>query len=115
MPTKIDSTNAPKLIKQLLESSWALTSIDPEGPSIRQFERIHDDHDGTFQGSIGVTRAVDGDMYVWTETSPQILSNWLRFRSGTGGGRSLRTHNALRILAEAIRLDALEDPHTPID
>lgn len=107
---KIDSTNAPAIIKQLLESHWALTSID--GPN-EQFERLHDDHDGTYQGMIGVMRSIDGDMYVWTSTNPQAMSDWLRFRTFGGGGRSLRTHNALRILAEAIRLDAIEDPHEP--
>lgn len=107
---KIDSTNAPAIIKQLLESSWALPSID-DG---QQHERVHDDHDGTYSGILGVMRSdVDGDMYVWTYSDPHRAGDWLRFRTAAGGGASLRTHNALRILAEAIRLDAIDNPRRP--
>jgi hypothetical protein len=109
--------NAGKVIQTLLEGFWALPTVDNG-----TFERLHDDHDGTYEGTIGVTRAIDGDMHVWINSRAGLVvesnklgkvnSDWLRFRSAAGGGRSLRTHNALRILAEAIRLDAIEDPHT---
>ena len=99
--------NPQLAVQTLLEDSWALISID-DG---RVYTRLHDDHDGSKEGKIGVIRGVDGDMHVFTETTGKIGEQWLRFRTSVGGGRSLRTHNALRILAEAIRLDALEDPH----
>ncbi len=88
-------------VKSLLESYWPLSTVD-EG----YFGRVHDDNDGDHAQKLSVTRGPDGDMYVWIEDS-----RWLRFRTHGGGGRSMRTHNALRILAEAMRLDALEDPN----
>jgi len=95
-------------IQTVLEGSWALTTVDTG----EVFKRLHDDHDGSMEGKIGVLRShVDGDMYIFTETTGKIGEQWLRFRTSGGGGRSLRTHNALRILAEAIRLDAIQDPH----
>lgn len=98
------NADARLAIKTVLEGSWALTTVD--GGKI--FKRLHDDHDGSKQGKVGVLRGMDGDMYVFTDTQ---TGEWLRFRTSGGGGRSLRTHNALRILAEAIRLDAIQDPH----
>jgi hypothetical protein len=109
--------DAQEIIRILLESAWALPTVDTK----EAFERLHDDHDGTRQGKIGVIRAIDGDMHVYIQSDSSRTmsmrvssyeSDWLRFRSAAGGGRSLRTHNALRILAEAIRLDAIQDPHT---
>jgi|KBSSwiStaDraftv2_1062776.scaffolds.fasta_scaffold00022_225 hypothetical protein len=109
------NVNPQLVIQTVLESFWPLTSVE-DGV----LERLHDDHDGTYQGKIGVLRAPDGDMHVYVSSRPhgsQLMpggtSEWLRFRTSGGGGRSLRTHNALRILAEAIRLDAIEDPHAP--
>jgi hypothetical protein len=107
--------DAGKVIQTLLEGFWALPSVDNG-----TFERLHDDHDGTGEGTVGVTRGIDGDMYVWvnsrgldigSNTMRKANSDWLRFRTHGGGGRSPRTHNALRILAEAIRLDTIEDAH----
>jgi len=99
--------DAQLAIQTVLEGSWALTTIDNN----EVFRRLHDDHDGSKEGKIGVIRGTDGDMHVFTETTDKIGEQWLRFRTSIGGGRSLRTHNALRILAEAIRLDAIQDPH----
>jgi hypothetical protein len=100
--------NAQLVIQTVLEGSWGLTTVDT-GDS---FKRLHDDHDGSMEGKICVLRSdVDGDIYVYTETTGKMGEQWLRFRTKGGGGRSIRTHNALRILAEAIRLDAIEDPH----
>jgi hypothetical protein len=48
-------------------------------------------------------------MYVKTGDGFRLL----RFRNAFGGGISLRTHNALRMLAEAVRLDNEEHPQEP--
>lgn len=69
------------------------------------FTRLHDDHDGKREGVLVVALSDDGDMWVNVDGFPR-----LRFRTPLGGGRSPRTHNALRILAEAIRLDNIADP-----
>jgi hypothetical protein len=89
-----------KQIKAILEGVVLTYSLGD-----KMHTRIQDDHDGTFEGSICAFIGPDGDMWIGMDKQMAI-----RFRNWTGGGRSLRTHNALRILAEAIRLDNLEDP-----
>lgn len=84
-------------LKKLLESPLAW----PEKLSDKEiYTRIQDDHDGTFEGKIVLMFGPDGDAYIGSDKSPVI-----RFRNFFGGGMSLRTYNALVILAEAIRLD----------
>ena len=70
------------------------------------YTRIHDDHDGTGEGQVTVSVDQMGD--VWLDVDVTRFS--LRFRTFGGGGRSLRTRNALLILAEAIRLDNENKP-----
>jgi len=71
------------------------------------YGRLHDDHDGTYEGTLNVHFDWMGDAFVFIagpRDKPQALC-YLRFRTHGGGGMSLRTRNALMILAEAIQLD----------
>ncbi len=72
-------------------------------------ERVHDDHEGTFKGRLQISMSVDGDLWVKT-TDTHTGFGTLRFRAIGGGSASPRIHNALRLLAEAIRLDNLSMP-----
>lgn len=72
-----------------------------------EYRRVHDDHDGTHSGSIAVTFTPDGDAHVSADAEP---GSSLRYRTSFGGGASLRTRNALVILALAIKMDSGEAP-----
>lgn len=76
----------------------------PTLKSMETYARLHDDHDGTFEGVLLVTFGQDGDAHITTTESG------LRFRTFMGGGRSKYTRMALMVLAEAIRLDNEENP-----
>lgn len=69
-----------------------------------EYTRQHDDTDGGNEGHLIVQFSVDGDAWVSIDGKQS-----LRFRNWGGGGRSLKTHAALLILAEAIRQDNLKD------
>jgi len=94
-------------LEQLLEGfPWPM-GLSPE----ELYVRLHDDHDGTYHGILSVSFTPDGDAWVMP-VNPEGGS--LRFRGGFGGGRSLRVHNALVLLALAIKLDNEERPdHIP--
>ena len=64
------------------------------------YSRQHDDTDGELTGILEVSFGPDGDAWVMIDGHKM-----LRFRNYFGGGRSLRTHAALMVLAEAIRQD----------
>jgi len=93
-----------KLNKLLLDGfPWP-----PELKPMTSYARLHDDHDGTFQGRLAVTITPDGDAWVWTD---QQAGSSLRFRTKFGGGgRSPRVNNAFRILGLAIALDNKDRP-----
>lgn len=93
-----------KLLKIVLEKPLFIPI-----PSNEFFERVHDDHDGSFKGKIAVA-IVEGDMWVRTEEHGR---KFLRFRDYFGGGQSLRVHNALKLLALAIKLDNEDFPLFP--
>jgi hypothetical protein len=91
-------------LKRLLESAL------PHPPEIEPgilYGRFHDDHDGTYEGSIGVSFSRDGDAHVFVSRSKSGTP--LRFRTILGGGASPRTRNALVLLALAMKLDADEE------
>ena len=90
-----------KQLRAILDGTVECAMHEPQS-------RYQDDTDGSKDPKhmITVHIGVDGDMYIG-----QGDQQWLRFRNWFGGGASLRTHNALRILAEAIRLDN-EEPHS---
>lgn len=91
-----------KQVKKMLEKPLCLDLLD----DMTCYQRVQDDCDGDYGQRLNVIMGVDGDMHV------SILGDnpCLRFRNFFGGGMSLRTHNALKILAEAIRLDNEERP-----
>ncbi len=89
-----------KTVKKLLETPYWLETLNPDFA----YRRDHDDHDGEPKGGLMVMFDEWGDGHVATDCHP-----WLRFRTYGGGGKSLRTRNALMILAEAIRLDNEEE------
>ena len=82
----------------VLESPFTIPGLSDE-----DYERLHDDDDGTGQGSIRVFFGKDSDIRV--EITPTHNGRPLRFRTFFGGGKSLRVRNALMILALAIKLD----------
>lgn len=103
----------PKRGKQIYEAREIQSILEapaiilPELPAGEFLKRLHDDHDGECTGLLTLYQTEDGDMWVNVEGSPREI---LRFRTFLGGGASLRVHNALKILAEAIRLDNKERP-----
>lgn len=81
--------------------------IWPEGLEAKRYERIHDDHDGTGEGSVVVMIGHDGDAWLYTCGVGPCAS--LRYRTMAGGGRSTRVRNALLLLAFAIKLEEDEE------
>lgn len=72
------------------------------------YSRVHDDHDGEYEGEIRLSFSTDGD--AWIETTGTRLGTPLRFRTPFGGTMSPRVRNALVILAFAIKMDNEERP-----
>lgn len=96
-----------KQIRKILDSDFWLPTLDTR----TNYSRLHDDHDGTFEGVVSVMFGPDGDAYITTD---RHVGPSLRFRMPlVGGGMSKRTRNALLILAEAIRLDNEDHPTKP--
>lgn len=98
----------PKLeqIRELLETPFWPESLAPR----TQYLRYCDD---TRKGGISVVFGDDGDGWidVYQHIDPDDFNGSVRFRMPmTGGGQSPRVRNALLILAEAIRLDNLDQP-----
>ena len=91
-----------KKIKRLLEKPLFIETLE----TMTMYQRVQDDCDGDLGQRVNVIMGNDGDMHI------SILGDnlTLRFRNYFGGGASLRVHNALKILAEAIRLDNEELP-----
>jgi hypothetical protein len=89
-------------LKKLLEGY-------PEIPTLKcneLYSRVHDDNDGDISQTLNVLITQDSDVWISINESNKAFPKFLRFRFPMiGGGRSPRTRNALRILAEAIRLD----------
>lgn len=101
------STTTERMVRRFLERPTWLQTIDTR----TNYARVHDDNDGDRRERLVLIFGPDGDAHLWVEGEQP--SPALRFRNGSGGGRSLRTHAALMILAEAMRLDELQDPHSP--
>ena len=93
-----------KDVRRVLEHPFCIPDLTGEKPYIR----LHDDHDGTYQGRIIVSISRDSD--VWIKIDPSHDLSSLRFRSYSGGGKSQRVRSALLILALAIKLDNEEHP-----
>ena len=75
------------------------------------YTRRQDDTDGDTGPAqdLSLTFGPDGDAWVILPCA----ENSLRFRTWAGGGHSLRTRNALLVLAEAIRRDNEEFTQRP--
>ena len=71
------------------------------------YTRTHDDHDETFEGNLTTFVLRDGDMVVTTD---RRHGPPMRFQNYLVGGQSPRVHNALKILALAIKLDNEDHP-----
>lgn len=66
------------------------------------YNRCHDDNEGDLSQNLSVIISPDGDAWIRTY---HPMNKYLRFRNSLGGTNSPCVHNALLILAEAIRLD----------
>ena len=90
------------VVRALTPNYW-LASLD----TMTAYTRRQDDTDGECDHThdLSVTIGRDGDC--WVEAGGGRL---LRFRAYSGGGGSLRTRQALMVLAEAIRLDNEDSP-----
>ena len=71
------------------------------------YTRRHDDTDGKRDHEQDLTVCIGPDGDCWLTAGG---GQPLRFRTYAGGGQSLRTRQALMVLAEAIRLDNEERP-----
>ena len=89
-----------KEIKKLLEDGLAWPQ---ELATDCLYTRLHDDHDGTGQGTLSVQFNGVGDAYVVTDLPH---GEPLRFRTSGGGGNSVRVRNALMLLALACKWDS---------
>lgn len=81
----------------------------PQGLEVnKSYTRLGDDT----SGEITVIIASDADAWitVHSKTDPEEFGLSHRFRTGFGGGESLRVRNALLALALAIKLDNEEHP-----
>lgn len=101
----MSATTIERRVRNLLEEPFWLPTLE----TMKSYTRLHDDHDGTYEGKISVIVAPDGDIHV---TIDKRQGHALRFRMFGGGGMSLRTRTALLILAEAIRLDNADKPQS---
>lgn len=107
MPIKISSElSLSRSLNTLLEGAYWLSALAPK----TLYSRVHDDCEGDLTQTLGVMVGGDGDVHV-------LLPNFksLRFRTWGGGGLSLRTRNALLVLAEAIRRDNETLPIRPAE
>jgi len=108
MPREVSTDRLIKDTKRVLENPFWIQTLHPN----TNYSRLHDDHDGTCEGTLNVFFDPMGDAFVSIEgprDRPQALC-YLRFRTFGGGGMSQRTRNALMILAEAMRLDNVDCP-----
>ncbi len=95
-----------KTIDELLKELFACEEIPSTLKSGESYERVGDDNGGKREPLLSVYFD-QGDVFLYTDRQP---GQTVRFRSYFGGGHSLRVRAALFILAEAIRLDNLEEP-----
>lgn len=102
----LSQEKVPGIVQALLETPFWLPTLT----TMNTYARLHDDHDGTKEGVLNVVFSPDGDAHVWIAGIDGRVSQSLRFRNYGGGGVSLRTRNALLVLAEAMRLDSEEYP-----
>ncbi len=88
-------------VRDILESPFWLDEIQPT--VVYQTE---DDDSPPDEAWLQVVFSIDGDAWVAKITDSPIKS--IRKRTYAGGGKDLRTRQALMILAYAMKLDAAE-------
>jgi hypothetical protein len=93
-----------KAVNGLLEGAFWIPTLSSEGVYIRRSDDANGD--AGFNQELQVTFSPDGDAWIILPFSMYSL----RFRTYFGGGISLRTRNALLVLAEAIRRDVEVSP-----
>ena len=86
-------------IKKILESPFWIGGIESNVP----YETHDDDSPDSEIALLQVVFSIDGDAWVTKLTESSIKS--IRKRTHQGGGRDLRTRQALMILAYAMKLD----------
>ncbi|MFA5986559.1 MAG: hypothetical protein WC819_04415 [Parcubacteria group bacterium] len=92
-----------KDVLRVLNNSLGTLDLSTE----KVYTRTHDDHhNGTFEGNIKTFMLRDGGMVVTTDGPHGPM----RFQDYFSGGQSPRVHNALKILALAIKLDNDDRP-----
>lgn len=104
MPREVSLERLIKDAERVLNNPFWIPEIETN----KLYARLHDDHDGTRKGSIGINFSIDGD--AWVNIDPSETIGSLRFRTFYGGGQSPRVRNALMMLALAIKLDNEENP-----
>ncbi len=92
-----------RAVARVLEPDYWISTLAPR----EAYTRRHDDTDGDTTVAQDLTVAIGPDGDCWVKAGG---GKTLRFRTFGGGGQSLRTRQALLVLAEAIRLDALDRP-----
>ena len=92
-----------RAVARALKPDYSLPTLTPRVA----YTRMQDDTDGerTPEHDLTVAIGPDGDCWVSAGGGRSI-----RFRTWAGGGMSLRTRQALMVLAEAIRLDNADRP-----
>lgn len=90
-----------RAVARVLIPDYSLPTLAPRVA----YTRVQDDTDGerTHEHDLTVAIGPDGDCWVSAGGGRSI-----RFRTWAGGGQSLRTRQALMVLAEAIRQDNAE-------
>jgi hypothetical protein len=92
-----------RAVQRVLIPDYWLSSLETR----QEYTRRQDDTDGQRDRRQDLTVAIGDDGDCWVRAGGGKL---LRFRTFAGGGLSLRTRQALMVLAEAIRLDNEERP-----
>jgi len=90
-----------RAVARVLQPDYWLQSLDTR----TGYTRRHDDTDGERGHEQDLTVVIGPDGDAWIEAGGGKM---LRFRTYAGGGQSLRTRQALMVLAEAIRQDNAE-------
>jgi hypothetical protein len=104
--SRINFDDVPAVIEELLSKPFWIPSLKP----MEWYNRYEDDSP---LGSLSVVFGEDGDGHISViqDRDPNEFKMSMRFRMPmVGGGQSPRVRNALLILAEAIRLDNLDNP-----
>lgn len=92
-----------RAVQRALMPNYWLPSVEANTTHTRR----QDDTDGKRDHAQDLTVSIGPDGDCWLQAG---AGNLLRFRTWAGGGGSLRTRQALMLLAEAIRLDNEDRP-----